>query len=104
MARWPMLCHACRGIVIPAPTWGCGRPGPGAPAGQRKTRQRNKGHRNTEDTLMPTTTLEHTIERAQERLNSALVTKDSAALTELVAPHCRIIGPKGFIVAKDEWI
>jgi hypothetical protein len=45
-----------------------------------------------------------TIDRAQKRLNQALVAGDSAALKELVVEDCRIIGPKGFLVAKDEWI
>jgi hypothetical protein len=53
---------------------------------------------------MTTTALEDTIDRAQQRLNEALVDGDAATLTELVSPDCRIIGPKGFIVAKDEWI
>ncbi len=49
---------------------------------------------------MATTTIAH----SQERLNRALVDGDSAVLTELVAATCRIIGPKGFIVDKDDWI
>lgn len=49
-------------------------------------------------------TLSDAIEAAQQRLNHALVTADPATLAELVAPHCRIIGPKGFLVTKDEWI
>jgi hypothetical protein len=53
---------------------------------------------------MTSMTLTDTIEAAQQRLNHALVAGESATLSELVAPHCRIIGPKGFIVAKDEWI
>jgi hypothetical protein len=51
-----------------------------------------------------TATIEETIDRAQQRLNQALVDGDFAALHELVVDDCRIVGPKGFIVAKDEWI
>jgi hypothetical protein len=53
---------------------------------------------------MTSMTLADTIEAAQQRLNHALVTADPVTLAELVAPGCRIIGPKGFIVAKNEWI
>ncbi|WP_163510611.1 nuclear transport factor 2 family protein [Fodinicola acaciae] len=51
-----------------------------------------------------TATVTDTIELVQIRLNQALVDGDSAALRELVADDCRIIGPKGFMVATDEWI
>jgi hypothetical protein len=51
-----------------------------------------------------TITVEKTIAQCQERLNRALVDGDPEALEELVAPDCRIIGPKGFIIAKDEWV
>src|SRR5689334_16623923 len=51
-----------------------------------------------------TATLSDTIEAAQQRLNHALVTGDRVALAELVTGDCRIIGPKGYLVAKDEWI
>ena len=50
------------------------------------------------------TTIADTVTDCQRRLNDALADGDAARLEELVAPDCRIIGPKGFLIAKDEWI
>src|SRR4051812_14566860 len=44
------------------------------------------------------------IHHAQEALVAALLRADGDTLDALVAPDCRIIGPKGFVTTKDEWI
>ncbi len=46
----------------------------------------------------------HPISTLQDKVNSALLTGDWATLTELVAPDARIIGPKGYMTDRDEWI
>jgi hypothetical protein len=46
----------------------------------------------------------HPISTLQDKVNTALLTGDWATLTELVAPDARIIGPKGFMTDRDEWI
>lgn len=53
---------------------------------------------------MTATDVETTIAHCQQALNEALVDGDAPALQRLVATDCRIIGPKGFVVATDEWI
>jgi Domain of unknown function (DUF4440) len=47
---------------------------------------------------------EATIRDLQDRVNAALLASDWATLDELVAPDARIIGPRGFIIGRDEWI
>ncbi|HZC26416.1 MAG TPA: nuclear transport factor 2 family protein [Actinopolymorphaceae bacterium] len=53
---------------------------------------------------MTVTEVEETIAESQQALNTALMDGDAEELERLVATDCRIVGPKGFIVAKDEWI
>jgi|SRR5579884_1397075 len=48
--------------------------------------------------------MDETVDKLQARLNQALLDADGAVLDRLVAPDCQIIGPKGFKIAKDEWI
>ncbi len=48
--------------------------------------------------------MEPSVHRAQEKLIAALLRGDGETLAALVAPDCRIIGPKGFVTTKDEWI
>lgn len=48
--------------------------------------------------------MEETIQDLQEQLNQALLKADKAVLDRLVDDNCQIIGPKGFKIAKDEWI
>lgn len=48
--------------------------------------------------------MEETIDDLQERLNQALLGADGEELERLVDSDCQIIGPKGFKIAKDEWI
>jgi hypothetical protein len=40
----------------------------------------------------------------QDRVNAALLESDWETLNDLVAPDARIIGPKGFMIDRDEWI
>ncbi len=40
----------------------------------------------------------------QERLNVALLRSDVETLSQLVAPEARIIGPRGFLISREEWI
>jgi Domain of unknown function (DUF4440) len=49
-------------------------------------------------------TMEQTIRTLQDRVNQALLASDWATLNDLVAPNARIIGPKGFMISRDEWI
>jgi hypothetical protein len=44
------------------------------------------------------------LDRAHQHLLTALVEGDTTTLARLVADGCQIIGPKGFHIAKDEWI
>lgn len=48
--------------------------------------------------------MEETIQNLQEQLNQALLRGDGAVLDRLVDADCQIIGPRGFKIAKDEWI
>jgi hypothetical protein len=48
--------------------------------------------------------MEETIRTLQDRVNTALLTSDWTTLNELVEPHSRVIGPKGFMISRDEWI
>lgn len=45
-----------------------------------------------------------TIQKLQDAVNTALLTQDWQTLTELIAPDARIIGPKGFMTDRDEWL
>jgi hypothetical protein len=45
-----------------------------------------------------------TIADLQRRVNEALVAGDAATLERLVAPDCQIVGPKGFMIGRDQWI
>ena len=38
----------------------------------------------------------------QHRVDEAPLSRDTATLNELVADDCRIIGPKGFIITKED--
>ncbi len=44
------------------------------------------------------------VHHAQEELIAALLRGDAHTLDPLVALDCRIIGPKGFVISKAEWI
>jgi Domain of unknown function (DUF4440) len=46
----------------------------------------------------------HPISALQDKVNAALLTGDWPTLYELIAPDARIIGPKGFMTDRDEWI
>jgi hypothetical protein len=48
--------------------------------------------------------MEDTIRTLQDEVNRALLTSDWATLYELIAADARIIGPKGFMTDRDEWI
>src|SRR6266536_6114637 len=48
--------------------------------------------------------MEDTVHTLQDRVNTALLDSDWGTLNELIAPDARIIGPKGFIINRDEWI
>jgi len=48
--------------------------------------------------------MEQTVRSLQDRVNAALLGSDWETLDELVSPYARIIGPKGFIITRDEWI
>jgi len=48
--------------------------------------------------------MEETIRTLQERVNTALLESDWETLNDLVTPDARIIGPRGFIISRDEWI
>jgi hypothetical protein len=48
--------------------------------------------------------MEQTVRTLQDRVNAALLGSDWQTLDELVSPNARIIGPKGFIITRDEWI
>jgi ketosteroid isomerase-like protein len=45
-----------------------------------------------------------TIRQLQDDFHAALLGGDAAALEAMVASECRIIGPKGFFIDRDEWI
>lgn len=57
------------------------------------TTQTLTGERSSEDVV-----------QAHGALARALLAKDEPALQALVSDRCRIIGPKGFHIAKQEWI
>jgi hypothetical protein len=42
--------------------------------------------------------------QAPRQMLDALVGGDRASLEQLVAGDCQVIGPKGFMIGKDEWI
>jgi hypothetical protein len=48
--------------------------------------------------------MEQTIRTLQNKVNMALLQSDWQTLNELVAPEAKIIGPKGFMISRDEWI
>jgi hypothetical protein len=48
--------------------------------------------------------MEETISALQDKVNTALLKSDWQTLNDLVAPDARIIGPRGFIIDRDEWI
>lgn len=55
-------------------------------------------------TLTKGASMEPSVHHAQEELIAALLRGDAQTLETLVAPDCRIIGPKGFVTAREEWI
>lgn len=48
--------------------------------------------------------MEDKIRTLQDRVNEAMLGSDWGTLNELIAPDARIIGPRGFIISRDEWI
>ena len=48
--------------------------------------------------------MESTVASLQDKVNAALLGSDWEALNDLVAPDARVIGPRGFIIGRDEWI
>jgi hypothetical protein len=44
------------------------------------------------------------IHALQDRVNAALLGSDWETLNELIAADARIIGPKGYMIDRDEWI
>jgi Domain of unknown function (DUF4440) len=48
--------------------------------------------------------MEHEISKLQDEVNTALLTGDWATLEQLIAPDARIIGPRGFMTDRDEWL
>jgi hypothetical protein len=51
----------------------------------------------------PTAT-EDELRDAARQLNEALIAGDLDTLDQLVADRCRIVGPKGYHISKQEWI
>lgn len=49
-------------------------------------------------------TTTETIRDLQEEVNRALLCSDWATLDRLVAADARIVGPRGFMISRDEWI
>jgi hypothetical protein len=50
------------------------------------------------------TTSGETIRDLQDQVNRALLASDTRTLNDLVAPDARIIGLRGFLIGRDEWI
>src|SRR4051794_29548588 len=50
------------------------------------------------------TTSGETIRDLQDQVNRALLASDTQTLHDLVAPGARIIGLRGFLIGRDEWI
>lgn len=48
--------------------------------------------------------MEHAISILQDQVNAALLGGDWATLDELISPDARIIGPKGYMTDRDEWL
>jgi ketosteroid isomerase-like protein len=44
------------------------------------------------------------IRRQQDEFHAALLAGDAGVLQSMVTEECRIIGPKGFYIDRDEWI
>jgi hypothetical protein len=57
-------------------------------------------------TTTPTTTADpaSTITDLQRQVNEALLAADDGTLERLVDPDCQIVGPKGFMISRDQWI
>ena len=45
-----------------------------------------------------------TIADLQRQVNDALVSADKETLERLVAPDCQIVGPKGYMISREQWI
>jgi hypothetical protein len=45
-----------------------------------------------------------TVRQTQDDFHAALLRGDAPVLEAIVADECRIIGPKGFFIDRDEWI
>lgn len=48
--------------------------------------------------------MESTVRQQQDDFHAALLRGDADLLAMMVAEECRIIGPKGFFIDRDEWI
>jgi uncharacterized protein (TIGR02246 family) len=50
------------------------------------------------------TRMKPSVRHVQEALIAALLHGDAQTLDTVIAPDCRIIGPRGFVTTRDEWI
>lgn len=48
--------------------------------------------------------MEQTVRSLQDRINAAMLGADWETLNELVSADARIVGPRGYIITRDEWI
>lgn len=48
--------------------------------------------------------MDSSIRQQQDEFHAALLAGDAGVLHSVVAPECRIIGPKGYYIDRDEWI
>jgi hypothetical protein len=48
--------------------------------------------------------MENTLRQLQDDFHAALLRGDAGVLDSMVADECRIIGPKGYFIDRDEWI
>jgi ketosteroid isomerase-like protein len=49
-------------------------------------------------------TMDANIRQQQNEFHAALLRGDASVLESMLAGDCRIIGPKGFYIDRDEWI
>ncbi|HYY04621.1 MAG TPA: nuclear transport factor 2 family protein [Gaiellaceae bacterium] len=45
-----------------------------------------------------------TVAQLQDRVNAALLASDWQTLEELVDPNAGIVGPRGFMISRNDWI